>query len=383
MITADAWVAFEAGVVRAVGTGNSWRDLGGEPGVVTDARAAWLMPGFIDLHCHGGGGRAFEEGTEASLRALEVHGHHGTTRLLVSLVTASQFDLERRLGVVAELAAENPRFLGAHLEGPFLQHKFRGAHDSRLIQAPDRAALERLLMAGKGFVRQVTLAPELPGAVELISELVGVGVIAAVGHTAANFDQSLAAFDAGAAVLTHAFNAMPGIHHRAPGPVIAAIRSAHVTLELINDGVHVHPEIVRFTFDNAPSRIALISDAMAATDAPDGNYQLGSLPVLVTGGIARLRDGVTIAGSTITLDAALRRGVLDVGLPITDVVTALTETPARTIGRSHDLGRLNVGYIADAVLLNNQLRVTRVFVAGKEIPGFGEVGFGLAAGTLK
>ncbi|MBC7518564.1 MAG: N-acetylglucosamine-6-phosphate deacetylase [Microbacteriaceae bacterium] len=366
-ITTDAWVAFEAGVITAVSTGSDWRHLDARPDDVTDASGSWLVPGFIDLHCHGGGGGAFDDGVAASVRALEVHGAHGTTRLVMSLVTASQTDLERRLGVVAELAATNPRFLGAHLEGPFLRHSYRGAHDPELVRAPDRAALERLLVAGKGFIRQVTLAPELAGADGLISELVGAGVVAAVGHCAATFDESLAAFDAGASVLTHAFNAMPGIHHREPGPVVAALRSAHVTLELINDGVHIHPEIVRFAFENAPARIALISDAMAATDAPDGNYLLGSLPVLVTEGIARLADERTIAGSTLTLDKSLRRGVFDVGLPIVSVVTALTETPARTIGRSHDLGRLDVGYIADAVILDSQLCVKSVYAAGEKL----------------
>ena len=167
--------------------------------------------------------------------------------------------------------------LGAHLEGPFLDHEFRGAHDPLQLRAADAASVERLLEASGGTLRQITIAPEHPGASEAIARFVDAGVAVAVGHTGADFETTLAAFDAGASILTHAFNGMRGIHHRAPGPVVAAMHADHVTLEIINDGVHVHPDVVRLAFAGAHGRVALITDAMAAAGAADGAYLLGSL----------------------------------------------------------------------------------------------------------
>ncbi len=378
-ITPDAWVAFENGTVSAVGTGTNWQALGVETVRVTDAAGRWLTPGFIDIHCHGGGGASFDDGGPfddggsfddgaGSIRtALNVHHRHGTTRAVLSLVTASQADLEARLAAIADAAEQSPLILGAHLEGPFLDDNFRGAHDLALLRAPDPDSVARLITAGRGHIRQVTLAPELPGAGEAIRALLDAGVAVAVGHSAANYETARAAFDAGASILTHAFNGMHGIHHRAPGPVAAATRSPDVTLEVINDGVHVHPEVVRLAFAGAPGRIALVSDAMAAAGASDGQYALGSLAVTVTDGVARLTNDGSIAGSTLTLDVALRRAVTEVGVTIEEAVTALTETPARAIGRDHDLGRLAVGFAADAVLLSDLFEVEAVFAAGQRL----------------
>ncbi|MEC5192809.1 MULTISPECIES: N-acetylglucosamine-6-phosphate deacetylase [unclassified Arthrobacter] len=377
--TPDAWVAFTGTAVSAVGSGTGWQALGAAARDVTDAAGRRLTPGFIDIHCHGGGGFAFDVGTDgpegarAIREALAVHHRHGTTRAVLSLVTACQSDLELRLAAVADAAETNPLVLGAHLEGPFLDNSFRGAHDPALLRAPDSESIARLLIAARGHLRQWTLAPELPGAPEAIRTLVDAGVAVAVGHSSADYATALAAFKDGASILTHAFNGMPGIHHRAPGPVAAATHSPGVTLEIINDGVHVHPEVVRLAFAGAPGRIALITDAMAATGADDGEYVLGSLAVTVTGGVARLASDGTglegaIAGSTLTLDAALRRAVTEAGIPVEEAVTALTETPARAIGRSHDLGLLAAGYAADAVLLSNELTVDAVFAAGRRLP---------------
>ncbi|MDI3242118.1 N-acetylglucosamine-6-phosphate deacetylase [Arthrobacter sp. AL08] len=377
--TADAWVAFTGDTVSAVGSGTGWQAFGARAGEITDAAGRPLVPGFIDIHCHGGGGFAFDvetnghAGPDAIGKALAVHHRHGTTRAVLSLVTARQSDLESRLAAVADAAETNPLVLGAHLEGPFLDNDFRGAHDPALLRSPDAESITRLLAAARGHLRQLTLAPELPGAAAAIRTLVDAGVAVAVGHSSADYATALAAFEAGASILTHAFNGMQGIHHRAPGPVAAATRSPGVTLEIINDGVHVHPEVVRLAFAGAPGRIALITDAMAATGSEDGEYMLGSLAVTVTGGVARLAGNGTggegaIAGSTLTLDAALRRAVAEVGIPLEEAVTALTETPARAIGRGHDLGRLAVGYAADAVLLADDLTVDSVFAAGRRLP---------------
>ena len=364
---ADAWVRFEGDRVAARGTGDAWRSGLPAGASVTDAAGRHLVPGFIDLHCHGGGGASVDEGEDAIGTALAVHGAHGTTRSVLSLVTASVDELAAQLALIARVAASDDRVLGAHLEGPFLDHEFRGAHDAARLRTADAASVDRLLDASAGTLRQVTIAPEHPGATEAITRFVDSGVAVAVGHTGADFATALAAFDSGASILTHAFNGMRGIHHRAPGPVVAAMHARHVTLEVINDGVHVHPDVVRLAFSGAPGRVALITDAMAATGAADGRYLLGSLDVRVAGGVARLVEGGSIAGSTLTQDEALRRAVVDCRIALEDAVGALTVTPAAAIGRARDLGRLEPGYAADAVLLTPELAVDAVWGGGARL----------------
>ena len=360
----DGWVRFDDGTITATGAGDGWRTSTPAPAEVVDAGGAWLTPGFIDIHTHGGGGAAFDDGADDILTALALHQQHGTTRFVVSLVTAPVAVLAERVAIVADLAATDARVLGSHLEGPFLDVGHKGAHDPGLLVPATPADIESLLTAARGTLRQITIAPELPGGLDAVRAFSSAGVAVAVGHTGADYEQTLAAFDAGASILTHAFNGMDGIHHRAPGPVAAATRSGGVTIEIINDGTHVHPEVVRMTFASAPGRVALITDAMAAAGSRDGDYVLGSLGVTVRDGVARLTDGGSIAGSTLTLDEALRRAVQEVGLPIEDAVRAMTETPALAIGRSGDLGRLAPGFAADAVLLDDAFAVRRVWTAG-------------------
>ena len=360
----DAWVRFEGDRVAARGIGDGWRVDADETATVTDAAGRALVPGFIDLHCHGGGGASVDDGEEAIATTLAMHTAHGTTRSVLSLVTAPVELLAARLETIARVAASDARVLGAHLEGPFLDHEFRGAHDPALLRTADTAAVDVLLEASLGMLRQITIAPEHPGAREAIARFVDAGVAVAVGHTGADFATALAAFDAGATILTHAFNGMRGIHHRAPGPVVAAMHADRVTLEIINDGVHVHPDVVRLAFSGAPGRVALVTDAMAAAGSADGHYVLGSLEVVVDRGVARLVDGGSIAGSTLTQDEALRRAVVESGIPFDEAIGALTVTPAAAIGRSADLGRLDPGFAADAVLLGEELGVEAVWVAG-------------------
>jgi N-acetylglucosamine-6-phosphate deacetylase len=361
----DAWVRFSDGLVAAVGSGPSWRS---EPASAsTDAAGAWLTPGFVDIHVHGGGGASFDDGGEHIVRGLDLHQRHGTTRAVVSLVTAPVAQLAERARGVAALMASDRRILGSHLEGPFLDVGHKGAHEPSLLRPATPTDLDTLLEAADGTLRQVTLAPELPGGMEAVRAFADAGVAVAVGHTAADYDQALAAFEAGARILTHAFNAMPGLHHRAPGPVAAAARTAGVTLEVVGDGVHVHPEVVRMLFASAPGRMALVTDAMAAAGSADGDYLLGSLAVEVRGGVARLAGGGSIAGSTLTLDDAVRRTVRDSRVPIAEAVRAVTETPAATVGRGHDLGRLLPGYVADAVLLDDDIAVRGVWRDGDRV----------------
>lgn len=363
-VTDDAWVAFEGDTVLRAGTGDAWRAL--PAGDAFDGAGAYLAPGFVDIHGHGGGGAAFDDGADAIRIARAVHRAHGTTRAALSLVTASIDDLSARVALIADLAEDDATILGSHLEGPFLDLGHKGAHTASLLRAPDAAAVAHLIDAGRGSVRQVTLAPELPGGIDAVRQFVTGGVAVAVGHTNATEDEASAAFDAGATLLTHAFNAMPGIHHRAPGPILAAMRDDRVTLELIADGFHVHPDVIALAFAGAPGRIALITDAMAAAGAPDGDYELGGLAVRVVDGQARLVENGAIAGSTLTQDAALRLVVAG-GMPLADAVAAVTAVPARAIGMAARHGSLRPGAAADAVLLDGALHVAGVWVDGTRI----------------
>ncbi len=361
---ADAWVLFDGAVIAASGAG-----FGSAPDA--DERVSLdggrLVPGFIDLHGHGGGGHSYDDGGDELRSALDAHRAHGTTRSVISLVANPLDELRERLAEIAFIASTDPLVLGSHLEGPFLAPGQRGAHNPEFLRLPDSSALDALLGAADGTLRQLTIAPELPGALDVIAELTRAGVTVAVGHTEADLDTTRAAFDAGARMLTHAFNAMPGIHHRAPGPVLAALGDPRVTLELILDGQHVHPGVARLLFTTAPSRVALITDAMAAAGAAAGDYRLGSLNVTVRDGRAVLSGTSTIAGSTLTQDVALRLAIDAVGLDPATAVAALTAVPARALGLGSRFGLLEPGYAADAVALAADGTVLRVWADGREL----------------
>lgn len=367
--TSDAWVEMRDGTISAIGAGEGWRSRAGA--TMVDARAvagpgAVLTPGFIDIHGHGGGGFSFE-GDESDIRAARaLHLAHGTTRAVLSLVSGSIEHLRAQVERIARLTRTDADILGSHLEGPFLDADHRGAHDPGALRAATPEAVAALLDAGAGTIRQVTLAPELPGATDAIRAFRDAGVAVAVGHTGADLETTGAAFEAGARILTHAFNAMPPLHHRAPGPVAAATANPHVTLEVIADGVHVHPELIRMLFAAAPGRVALITDAMAAAGAGDGRYVLGELEVEVVDGVARIAGTSTIAGSTLTQDAALRVATA-AGVDLARAVDALTRAPAAAIGVEARHGSLRTGYAADAVLLNAGLEPCAVWLDGSRV----------------
>jgi N-acetylglucosamine-6-phosphate deacetylase len=358
----DFWMIVEDDTITATGSGAAPK-----ADERIDVAGHWLVPGFIDLHCHGAGGHSYDNGAEEIISALSVHRAHGTTRSVISLVANPVEVLCESLSVVADLAESDPLILGSHLEGPFLEHGHRGAHNPDHLLEPQPAIVEQLLGAARGSLRQLTIAPDLPNALETVDVLVEAGVAVAVGHTGADFDTAREAFNRGARILTHTFNAMPGIHHRAPGPVVAAFEDDRVTLELILDGLHVHPEVARLAFASAPGRIALVTDAMAAAGSIDGDYQLGSRAVTVADGRATLRGTDTIAGSTLTIDRALRFAIVELGLVPAEAVAALTVTPARALQIEHRHGLLAPGYAADAVLLDHEWSVTSVWAAGKRL----------------
>lgn len=363
------WLSAVGGRIVGTGHGDGWRAHADGAEVVDAAAVAGpdhrLTPGFVDLHGHGGGGFAHEQGREAIAAALRTHRRHGTTRSVLSLVTNPVDELGASLELIADLAASDPLVLGSHLEGPFLAPGHRGAHNAAFLRDPDDpAVIQQLISAARGTLRQVTLAPERPGALAAIDLFREAGVVVAIGHTDATMAETQVAIDRGATLLTHAFNGMPGIGHRAPGPVLAALNDERVTLELILDGFHVHPDVVRLAVAQAPHRVAFITDAMAAAGAGDGVYDLGTLTVRVTDGHAWLADGSSIAGSTLTQDEALRIALDDARLDPVTAIEALTLTPARVLGLDGGLGRLAPGYAADLVLSNAAGTVERVWAGG-------------------
>ncbi|MYW03728.1 N-acetylglucosamine-6-phosphate deacetylase [Streptomyces sp. SID3343] len=329
-----------------------------------DVGGGWIVPGFVDMHVHGGGGGSYTSGdAEEALRVAEFHRSHGTTTTIASLVTASPVELLRTVRELAPLVHEG-RLAGLHLEGPYLSKVRCGAHDPTQLRSPDRDEVSALLKAAAGAIRMVTLAPELPGGIELVRRLADEGVIAAVGHTDGTHRETRAALAAGASVATHLFNAMRSVHHREPGPVTALLQDSDAVVELINDGVHLHPSVVNLAYASAgPDRVAFITDAMGAAGMPDGVYPLGVMTVDVVDGVARLTGGESIAGSTLTLDRALRNGVAG-GLPIADVARSLSATPARALGIADELGTLEAGKRADLVVLDDALEVRAVLAAG-------------------
>lgn len=287
---------------------------------------------YVDIHCHGGAGVEINGETDPS-PALELHARHGTGALVASLVSAPIERLEDQLRALAAYRREHPDSIlaGVHLEGPFLADSHRGAHEPAHLLSPTPDLVDRLLTAGDGLLRQITLAPELPGALQAIRDVTGAGVRAAVGHTSADYAQTRAAFQAGASLLTHAFNAMPGLHHRSPGPVAAALDTPEVTLELIADGVHVHAPLMRLLFAAAPERIAVVTDALSPTGCTGGTHRLGDRTLELRQGRAVLSGSETLAGSTLTMDRAVAH-LRSIGISAEAIRQATTTTPAGALG---------------------------------------------------
>ncbi|MFI6562935.1 N-acetylglucosamine-6-phosphate deacetylase [Streptomyces sp. NPDC050534] len=333
---------------------------------VIDVSGHYVVPGFVDIHNHGGGGASFTSGTvEEVLKGIHTHRLHGTTTLVASTVTGDMDFLAQRAGLLSELA-EQGDIAGIHFEGPFISPCRKGAHSEVLLRDPDPAEVRKLIDAARGRAKMVTLATELPGGIDSVRLLAEHGVIAAVGHTDATYEQTAAAIEAGATVATHLFNAMPQIGHRAPGPIAALLEDERVTVELINDGTHLHPASLQLAFHHAgANRVAFITDAMDAAGFVDGRYMLGPLEVEVSDGVARLVEGGSIAGSTLTMDRAFKRAVTVDRLPVRDVVAAMSANPAKLLGMYDTVGSLEPGKDADLVVLDEHFDLKGVMRRGE------------------
>ncbi|WP_182347156.1 N-acetylglucosamine-6-phosphate deacetylase [Tomitella gaofuii] len=359
-LMASAWIAWRGETITRIGCG------------VPPAEPDWeapgctVVPGFIDTHVHGGGGGSFDDGADSAREASAYHRRRGTTTLVASLVSDQVSGLERRICELGGLVTSG-ELAGIHLEGPWLSHEHRGAHVDEALSSPMHDDVDRLLGAGTGVLATVTLAPELPGGLDAVRRVTEAGVRAAVGHTAATYDQTVAAVHAGVSIGTHVFNAMRPIHHREPGPAVALMERPEVFAEVVADGRHVHPAMIRQLAAN-PARLVLVSDAISAAGQPDGMYALGGLDVELRDGRPLIAGSCTLAGSTLTLSEAVRFCVGPVGLDLQQAVAAATATPAALLGRD-DVGVLEAGRRADLVLVDAELHVGGVLVGGRWEPG--------------
>ncbi|MHC5262999.1 N-acetylglucosamine-6-phosphate deacetylase [Streptomyces sp. UC4497] len=331
-----------------------------------DLTGHWVVPGFVDIHNHGGGGASFTSGAiDEILTGVRTHQQHGTTTIVASFVTGDMDFLVQRAGLLSELA-EHGEIAGIHFEGPFISPCRKGAHDETLLRDPDPAEVRKLIDAARGQAKMVTLATELPGGIDSVRLLAEHGVVAAIGHTDATYEQTVQAIDAGATVATHLFNAMPPLGHRDPGPIAALLEDDRITVELINDGTHLHPAALELAFHHkGAERVAFITDAMDAAGFGDGRYMLGPLEVEVKDSVARLVEGGSIAGSTLTLDRAFKRAVTVDKLPVEDVVRAISANPAQLLGMYDKVGSLEPGKDADLVVLDAEFEVKGVLRKGE------------------
>ena len=356
-VLSPGWVAVDGGVV--VGG-----DPGAPPGEPAGPHATAILPGYVDLHAHGAVGHDFGSADAGGVaEAARHHARRGTTTLVASVATAPLDVLVERCAMLRE-HVEGGLLAGIHLEGPYLSPERRGAHARDLLRRPDVAEVERLLEAGGGAIRMVTLAPELPGAEEVTRLLVAGGVTVAVGHTACTAQEAEAALGWGATVLTHAFNGMPPLHHREAGPLGVGLLHERMTVELVLDGHHVGREAVEVARRAAGSRLALVSDAMAATGLGDGEFTIAGSSVVVEGGVAMLADRSSLAGSTITMSDAVARLVDVHAASWVEVAQAASVAPARALGLPDP--SIGVGRRADLVLVQGSATVA-VVSAGRRV----------------
>ncbi|MBQ8110715.1 MAG: N-acetylglucosamine-6-phosphate deacetylase [Clostridia bacterium] len=331
-----------------------------------DLRGAKVLPGLVDIHTHGNSGADFSDGDAAGLERMARYlAKNGVTSFAPTSMTLPYDTLERAFGTAAALRAARPadcaRVMGIHMEGPFFSEKKKGAQNGAYLKKPDFEGFEALWRGCGGLVKIVDVAPELEGAAAFAGRAARLCTVS-VAHTDADYDQAKAVFESGARHVTHLFNAMPPIHHRRPGVIGAASERGDVVAELICDGQHIHPSIVRMAFKLFPGRLCLISDALRCCGMPDGEYELGGQAVYLKNSIARLADG-TIAGSAANLFDCLRNAVR-FGIPEEEAILAATLLPAREIGAADEIGAIEPGRRADFVVCSDALAPKQVYIDG-------------------
>jgi N-acetylglucosamine-6-phosphate deacetylase len=335
------------------------------------AEDSTAIPGFIDVHIHGAGGRDVMEGTREALSVVTRKvAQHGTTSIVATTVTASTDDTIRAVEGISKYIPQQlesndlrAEILGIHFEGPFLSKERRGVHPTELLQLPSAEVLQRFLHAAAGNARILTIAPELLGAMPCIDAARSLGMVVSMGHTDATYEQARAAIAHGAHHATHAYNAMRPFSHRDPGVIGAVLTSPEVNAELIADGIHVDEIAMKVLLQaKGPEHVVLISDGTPATGMPDGKYKLGGIDVTVVDGVCRDAAG-KLAGSTLTLDRALRN-IVALGIPLANAARMLTLNPATVLGIEFKKGALRTGADADILLLNEALHITQVWARG-------------------
>ncbi len=365
----DAGILMRDGVIEAIGARRDMSLPAGAQEVSATGQTA--IPGFIDVHIHGAGGHDVMEGTEEAMSVVaKTLARHGTTSFVATTVTASPEDITRSVEGIARYitrqlstGASQAEVLGIHYEGPFLNKVRRGVHPAEWIQLPSAELLQRFLRAAAGNARILTIAPELLGALPCVKAAREAGLVVAMGHTDATYEQARAAIAQGVRHAVHVYNAMRPFSHRDSGVIGAVLTSSEVTGELIADGVHVEEAAMRMLLQaKGAAGVILISDGLSATGMPDGKYMLGKFEVTVAGGVCRNAEG-KLAGSTLTLDRALRN-VVALGIPLADAVRMLTLNPATLLGIEFKKGALRTGADADIVLLDENLHVTNVWTRG-------------------
>lgn len=337
-----------------------------------DAAGRIVCPGFIDNHVHGGDGADITlDGVEGVRHTARHLLRYGTTAFLPTTVSARHDVLVAAIEGCHEASEADSRpqaeILGIHVEGPYINRKKKGAQPAEAIRDPDPEEFRELLEAAQGLLRVMTVAPEIPGALDLVKELVSHGIVASLGHSEATYDQTLAAMEVGATQATHLFNAMDPIHHRRPSLLLAALLEPGLRAEVIADGVHLDPHCVKLAVrQKGPEGVLLITDGMAAVGRPDGIYTLGDNRVTVRGDLCTLDDG-TIASSMLTMNRAVRNAMAFAGVSLVDAVRMASLVPARAAGADDRKGSLEPGKDADLALLNPDFSVAQTVMAGEVV----------------
>ncbi|MCY9663573.1 N-acetylglucosamine-6-phosphate deacetylase [Paenibacillus alginolyticus] len=361
------------GFIAFVGEMSQWDPSNaGSAAKFFDAHGSWLLPGFIDVHVHGGYGADFMDSNPETLDIItRFHALHGTTSMLATTMTATRDAIDRVLGEVDRYKSQEmpyAQLLGVHLEGPFISPKWAGAQDPNLMVPPQLSWIEDWHARYPQLMKQLTLAPEREGGLEMIAWLRDHGIVAACGHTDATYADIQSAIREGLSHAVHTYNAMRPLHHREPGTVGAILTDERISGEVIADGHHVHPAAIRLLAKvKQPHGLLLITDAMSAAGLGDGQYELGGQAVTVQSGVARLTEGGALAGSTLTMIEALRFMVREVGVSVEDASRFASGNPARLLRLEASHGSIAQGKQADLVLVSPELELEHVWVCGKEM----------------